>query len=96
MKPYNWQQPDWPHFRYDLSSIEPLLLSIAEKTGSLYGQSMHLDASLQTENLINQLMIEVIKTSETERPTRSFQFQSITFCNRQVSLNWGSVLELNP
>jgi Fic family protein len=66
MKCYNWQQPDWPHFRYDLSSIEPLLLSIAEKTGSIQGQSMHLDASLQKEALIDQLMIEVIKTSEIE------------------------------
>ena len=33
MKLYNWQQADWPHFRYDLSKAYPLLLKIAEKNG---------------------------------------------------------------
>ena len=33
MKTYNWQQPDWLNFRYDLSLIQDKLLAIAEKTG---------------------------------------------------------------
>jgi len=31
MNTYNWQQPDWPRFRYDLSGMEESLFLIAEK-----------------------------------------------------------------
>ena len=29
MKTYNWQQPDWPKFQYDVSELLMLSLSLA-------------------------------------------------------------------
>lgn len=66
MSKYNWQQPDWPHFRYDLSNIHETLLSIAEKAGLVCGKLSHLDENLQTEALINLMVEEAVKTSEIE------------------------------
>jgi Fic family protein len=34
---YNWQQTDWPEFRFDLSGIEGELLAFAEKSGQVGG-----------------------------------------------------------
>lgn len=63
---YNWQQPDWPHFRYDLSGIQEALFSIAEKMGLIAGKLDHLSKSLQTEALIDLMVEEAIKTSRIE------------------------------
>lgn len=66
MTVYNWQQPDWTHFKYDLTGIFEALLSIAEKMGRVSGKLDHLSANLQTEALIDLLVEEAIKTSEIE------------------------------
>ncbi|TAK78665.1 MAG: Fic family protein [Gammaproteobacteria bacterium] len=63
---YNWQQPDWPHFRYDLSTIHETLFAIAEKTGLISGKLTHLADNLQTEAMINLMIEEAVKTSEIE------------------------------
>ncbi|HDY69146.1 MAG TPA: DUF4172 domain-containing protein, partial [Candidatus Scalindua sp.] len=34
---YNWQQADWPEFKYDLESVEDILFSFAERVGSVSG-----------------------------------------------------------
>lgn len=66
MKTYNWQQPDWPHFRYDLSRIHEAMLVIAEKTGLIQGKLSHLAENVQTETMINLMVEEAVKTSEIE------------------------------
>ncbi len=66
MKTYNWQQPDWPNFHYDLSRIHDTLLVIAEKTGLINGILSHLGEDVQTETMINLMVEEAIKTSEIE------------------------------
>lgn len=63
---YNWQQPDWPHFRYDLSAMHDALFSIAEKTGLIAGKLSHLSQALQTEAMIDLMVEEAVKTSEIE------------------------------
>lgn len=63
---YNWQQPDWPDFRYDLSTLHEALFSIAEKTGLIRGKLSHLAENLQTEAMINFMVEEAVKTSEIE------------------------------
>lgn len=63
---WNWQQPDWPHFRYDLSSLHDTLFAIAEKTGLISGKLSHLAKHLQTEAMINLMVEEAVKTSEIE------------------------------
>lgn len=66
MNSYNWQQPDWPHFRYDLTKLKPILLKINEKMGFNRGQLTHLTETLQTEALVDILLLEAVKTSEIE------------------------------
>ena len=66
MKTYHWQQSDWPHFRYDLSTLHETLLSIAEKTGLISGKLGHLAENLQMEAMINLMVEEAVKTSEIE------------------------------
>jgi len=66
MKTYNWQQPDWPHFHYNLSPIHDTLFSIAEKMGLMNGKLSHLSKNLQTETMINLMVEEAVKTSKIE------------------------------
>ncbi len=66
MNLYNWQQPDWTHFRYDLSKTYEVLVAIAEKAGLIQGQMSHLAENLQTEATINRMIDEAIKTSQIE------------------------------
>lgn len=63
---YNWQQSDWPHFRYDLSNILKSLLLIAEKMGFLNGKLTHLSDDLKNEAMIDLIVEEAVKTSEIE------------------------------
>jgi Fic family protein len=63
---YNWQQPDWPHFRYDLSAMLDVLFAIAEKMGRTSGQLSSLSLPLQTEAVLNLMVEEAIKTSKIE------------------------------
>lgn len=64
--PYNWQQPDWPHFRYDLTGIEETLFTLAEKTGRASGLLKGLTADAQLEATIEMMVVEAIKTSAIE------------------------------
>ncbi|HEX4045523.1 MAG TPA: Fic family protein [Gammaproteobacteria bacterium] len=63
---YNWQQADWPHFRYDLSKVYETLFAIAEKIGLITGKLSHLTENLQTETMINLMVEEAVKTSKIE------------------------------
>lgn len=63
---YNWQQPDWPHFRYDLTGIEETLFTLAEKTGRASGLLKGLTADAQLEATIEMMVVEAIKTSAIE------------------------------
>src|SRR5579863_2345857 len=63
---YNWQQSDWPRFRYELSNLYEVLLSISEKMGLINGKLAHLTKDLHTEALINVMIEEAVKTSEIE------------------------------
>ena len=63
---YNWQQKDWPHFQYDLTGVEDVLLAFAEKTGLASGLLKGLPEDMQTEAIIDMMVSEAIKTSEIE------------------------------
>lgn len=63
---YNWQQPEWPEFTYQLTDIEETLFSIAEETGHISGVLKVLPEHIKTETLINVLVSEAIKTSAIE------------------------------
>ncbi len=63
---YNWQQPDWPAFHYDLSRIEEALFTLAEKTGRASGLLKGLTSDAQLEATIEMMVVEAIKTSAIE------------------------------
>jgi len=63
---YNWQQPDWPHFQYDLSGLQDLLVTFSARMGSAAGSLKALPDSDRTDVLLNLMVSEAIKTPEIE------------------------------
>lgn len=66
MVKYNWQQQDWPEFKYNLLGVEDLLLSFSEKAGRVSGILEALPEETQQDILIDTMLAEAIKTSEIE------------------------------
>lgn len=63
---YNWQQKDWPEFRYKLDGIQDLLFLFTEKTGRVDGLLAALPENLQMETMIDLMVSEAMKSSEIE------------------------------
>jgi len=63
---YNWQQADWPNFRYNPQELEPLILEFSEKIGRIGGLLDALPDGILTDTLIGIMVSEAIKTSEIE------------------------------
>jgi Fic family protein len=63
---YNWQQPDWPEFRYDLTTLDDVLFQLAEQTGLVMGMLKSMPKDVEMETIIITMVIEAIKTSEIE------------------------------
>ena len=63
---YNWQQPDWPEFRYAVSEVEDMLYEFAELAGHVGGILKALPEAVQLEAVIDMMVAEAIKTSEIE------------------------------
>jgi len=63
---YNWQRNEWPHFRYDLSSMEESLLLFCERMGRTSGLLEGLSEDEQTASVIDMMVAEAVKTSEIE------------------------------
>jgi Fic family protein len=63
---YNWQQPGWPEFKYNLANILDLLISFSEETGHATGVLKTLPESTQLETVIDTMVAEAINTSQIE------------------------------
>lgn len=63
---YNWQQPDWPNFKFDPQNIEEKLFAFAEQTGHVTGLLRSMPETIRAEALIDIMVAEAIKTSEIE------------------------------
>lgn len=63
---YNWQQPDWPFFKYDLQPVEDILLHFAQETGDVSGMLRALPETVAQETITQMLIAEAIKTSAIE------------------------------
>lgn len=66
MNSYNWQQKDWPLFRYLLDEVEDLLLLFSEKVGRVSGILEGLPEATKQEAIVDIILAEAIKTSEIE------------------------------
>jgi len=63
---WNWQQPEWPHFTYDVEALALLERNFARKSGVLTGSVKHISGE-EREHFTVQLMgSEALKTSEIE------------------------------
>ena len=63
---YNWQQSDWPDFRYDADEISDSLLAFMERVGRISGLLEGLSEADRSDAVINILAAEAMKTSEIE------------------------------
>lgn len=70
---YNWQLEDWPTFHYSLQAVLCDLMLLNEKLGCLRGEFQHLDASLQTEAMLDVLVAEITKNADIEGETLNRQ-----------------------
>jgi Fic family protein len=66
MVKYNWQQKDWPTFKFSIAGIEDELLLLAEKVGRVSGILESLPEETKQETVIDIILAEAIKTSEIE------------------------------
>nr|WP_207764764.1 Fic family protein [Marinicaulis flavus] len=63
---YNWQQPDWTKFTYDISAFLDELTAFEGRVGRVSGVLEALPEGTQVETLIEVMVSEAIKTSEIE------------------------------
>ncbi|HMJ45749.1 MAG TPA: Fic family protein [Ferruginibacter sp.] len=63
---YNWQQKDWPRFKYDPSHVEDVIFAFIEENGLVSGLVKGLPENIQLESVIDMMVTEAIKTSEIE------------------------------
>ncbi len=79
MAKYNWQQKDWPFFRFTLEGIEDELLVFSEKVGRVSGILQALPEETRQDVVIDIILQEAIKTSEIEGeyPSRKDVLSSI-------------------
>lgn len=63
---YIWQQDDWPHWRYDLQQLAPLLAQVHQAQGRLLGRMHDLGVGLRDQANLSALTEDVLKTSEIE------------------------------
>jgi Fic family protein len=66
MNLYNWQQKDWPEFRYKIGEVEDLFFQFAERVGHVSGVLKTLPEETRLETLIDIMVAEAVKTSEIE------------------------------
>lgn len=63
---WNWQRPDWPHFRFDLRGIEADLLAFAQRSGELHGTWQMLPGETRNEALVDTMIAEAVQSSAIE------------------------------
>lgn len=63
---WNWQDPDWPRFRWDAARLATRELVFAEKSGVLIGTSSHLDQENQSQLIVDLMSRSALDSSAIE------------------------------
>ena len=63
---FNWQQADWPEFRYDLHPVQSELRQFADQAGQVAGLLKGLSDGERSQALVQLMVAEAVKTSEIE------------------------------
>jgi Fic family protein len=63
---WNWQQSDWPHFRWDKAVLAKAEAAFLRGSGVLVGAAKHLNDEAREQMLVDAMGIEALTTSEIE------------------------------
>src|SRR6266852_1255877 len=63
---WNWQQPDWPQFKYDAAALEALERQFLLHSGEFIGAFKHIGQDDRDTLKIELISDEALKTSEIE------------------------------
>ncbi len=63
---WNWQQPDWPEFRWDEKIFAKAEASFLRGAGVLVGSAKHLDEDALQQLIVDAMSVEAMTTSEIE------------------------------
>ena len=63
---YIWQQPEWPHFQWDIAELRPRLDRVRLLQGRLLGRTEAVPAQTDLEVEMDALIQNAIRTSEIE------------------------------
>lgn len=63
---YNWQNPNWPNFHYDLTSVQSILYQYARESSRLSGALQQIPEDHRQEALIELTISEAFNTSAIE------------------------------
>lgn len=63
---YIYQLNEWPHFRWDIAVIAPLLAELRVKQAWLLGRMSSLGFALQEEANLQTVTLDIVKSSEIE------------------------------
>lgn len=63
---WNWQQKEWPNFRYDGKSLAALEERFLHRSGLLIGAFKHISEKEKTNLIVDLISEEALKTSEIE------------------------------
>lgn len=63
---YIYEQPDWPHFHWDEGRVAVPLAAVRYRQGLLIGQMQALGFEVRQKATLENLTVEVVKTSEIE------------------------------
>lgn len=66
---WNWQQPDWPRFRFDTQALAPLERTFLRQGGILIGAAQHLANDQSAQLKVEIISNEAIKTTKIEGET---------------------------
>lgn len=63
---WNWQNAEWPNFRYDAAGLIPLEQKFLQSAGEVIGAVRHFNEEDSNQLRIELLSDEAVKTSEIE------------------------------
>jgi Fic family protein len=63
---WNWEQEDWPNFRYDSSALKKYEEQFLHRSGLLFGAYKHINDEEKDTLKVDLISTEALKTSEIE------------------------------
>ena len=63
---WNWQQSDWPDFRWNEKTFAKAEAAFLRGAGVLVGSAKHLDEDARQQLLVDAMSVEALTTSEIE------------------------------